>query len=66
MMTAFAAMTKLEKRVNLVAVALPFVATLAAIVLLWNSVVSAADLAILAVMYVLTCLLYTSDAADEL
>jgi stearoyl-CoA desaturase (delta-9 desaturase) len=54
MMTAFTAMTKLEKRVNLLAVALPFAGTLAAIVLLWNSVVSATDLAILAVMYVLT------------
>jgi stearoyl-CoA desaturase (Delta-9 desaturase) len=54
MMTAFAAMTKLEKRVNLLAVVLPFAGTLAAIVLLWNSVVSARDLAILAVMYVLT------------
>jgi stearoyl-CoA desaturase (delta-9 desaturase) len=54
MMTAFAAMTKLEKRVNLFAVVLPFAGTLAAIVLLWNSVVSARDLAILAVMYVLT------------
>jgi stearoyl-CoA desaturase (delta-9 desaturase) len=47
-------MTKLEKRVNLFAVALPFAGTLAAIILLWNSVVSATDLAILAVMYVLT------------
>src|SRR3954447_16494157 len=47
-------MTTLEKRVNLLAVAIPFVATIAAIVLLWNSVVSATDLAILAVMYVLT------------
>jgi stearoyl-CoA desaturase (Delta-9 desaturase) len=55
-MTAFPGMTKLEKRVNLVAVALPFVGTLAAIVLLWNSVVSTRDLAILAVMYVLTAL----------
>jgi stearoyl-CoA desaturase (Delta-9 desaturase) len=54
MMTDFQAMTKLEKRVNLLAVALPFAGTLAAIVLLWNSVVSATDLAILAVMYVLT------------
>jgi stearoyl-CoA desaturase (Delta-9 desaturase) len=54
MMTAFSAMTKLEKRVNLLAVALPFAATLAAVVLLWNSVVSVTDLAILAVMYVLT------------
>jgi stearoyl-CoA desaturase (Delta-9 desaturase) len=53
-MTLFPAMTKLEKRVNLLAVALPFAGTLAAIVLLWNSVVSATDLAILAVMYVLT------------
>jgi stearoyl-CoA desaturase (delta-9 desaturase) len=54
MMTACEVMSTLEKRVNLLAVAIPFVATLAAIVLLWNSVVSATDLAILAVMYVLT------------
>ncbi len=47
-------MTTLEKRVNLLAVAIPFAATIAAIVLLWNSVVSTTDLAILAVMYVLT------------
>ena len=40
-------MSTLEKRVNLLAVAVPFVATIAAIVLLWNSVVSATDLAIL-------------------
>ena len=39
---------------NLVAVALPFAAFIAAIVLLWNSAVSATDLGILAVMYVLT------------
>src|SRR5215213_5097936 len=49
-------MTKLEKRVNLAAVVLPFAATLAAIVLLWNQVVSATDLSILAVMYVITAL----------
>jgi stearoyl-CoA desaturase (Delta-9 desaturase) len=47
-------MTNLEKRVNLAAVALPFAAFLAAIVLLWNSAVSATDLAILGVMYVVT------------
>src|SRR5215210_4016020 len=47
-------MTKLEKRVNLAAVVLPFVAFLAAIVLLWNSAVSATDLVILAVLYVVT------------
>jgi stearoyl-CoA desaturase (delta-9 desaturase) len=47
-------MTPLEKRVNLLAVAIPFAATLAAIVLLWNSAVSATDLAILAVLYVLS------------
>ena len=49
-------MTKLEKRVNIVAVVLPFAAFLLAIVLLWNSAVSARDLAILAVMYLLTAL----------
>jgi stearoyl-CoA desaturase (delta-9 desaturase) len=47
-------MSRLEKRVNLLAVVIPFVATLAAIVLLWNSAVSATDLAILAVMYLVT------------
>jgi stearoyl-CoA desaturase (Delta-9 desaturase) len=53
-MTAFGRVTPLEKRVNLLAVVIPFAATLAAIVLLWNSVVSATDLAILAVLYLLT------------
>ena len=47
-------MTKLEKRLNVTAVFLPFAAFLAAIVLLWNSAVSATSLAILGVMYVLT------------
>jgi stearoyl-CoA desaturase (Delta-9 desaturase) len=47
-------MTQLEKRVNLLAVVVPFLATLAAIVLLWNSAVSATDLAILGVMYLVT------------
>jgi stearoyl-CoA desaturase (Delta-9 desaturase) len=47
-------MTKLEKRVNLAAVVLPFAAMIAAIVLLWNSAVTATDLVILAVMYLIT------------
>jgi stearoyl-CoA desaturase (delta-9 desaturase) len=47
-------MSMLEKRVNLVTVVLPFAAFIAAIVLLWNSAVSATDLGILAVMYVVT------------
>ena len=37
-------MTRTEKTVNLVAVVLPFAATLAAVVLLWNRVVHPADL----------------------
>jgi stearoyl-CoA desaturase (Delta-9 desaturase) len=49
-------MTRTEKTVNLVAVALPFAATLAAVVLLWNRVVHPADLGILAAMYLLTAL----------
>jgi len=49
-------MTRVEKAANLGAVVVPFVATLTAIVLLWNSVVSAADLAIAAAMYLLTAL----------
>jgi stearoyl-CoA desaturase (delta-9 desaturase) len=47
-------MTTGTKIANLGAVVVPFLATLAAIVLFWNSVVSATDLAILAAMYLLT------------
>jgi stearoyl-CoA desaturase (Delta-9 desaturase) len=47
-------MTRIEKAANLGAVAIPFLATLAAIVLLWNSLVSPADLAIAAAMYLIT------------
>jgi stearoyl-CoA desaturase (delta-9 desaturase) len=47
-------MTRATKLANLGAVVVPFLATLAAIVLFWNRIVSPADLAILAVMYLLT------------
>jgi stearoyl-CoA desaturase (delta-9 desaturase) len=47
-------MTRAGKLVNLGAVIVPFAATLAAIVLLWNDLVSWPDLALLAGMYVLT------------
>jgi stearoyl-CoA desaturase (Delta-9 desaturase) len=47
-------MTRVEKAANLGAVVIPFIATVAAIVLLWNSLVSPADLVIAAVMYLLT------------
>src|SRR5215210_868870 len=47
-------MTRSMKLANLGAVVVPFVATLAGIVLFWNQVVSVTDLAILAVMYLLT------------
>ncbi len=47
-------MTRASKVVNLGAMVVPFVATLAAIVLLWGSVVSWHDLALFGVMYVLT------------
>lgn len=49
-------MSTTEKAVNLGAVVIPFVATLTAIVLLWNSWVTAADLIIAAVMYLLTAI----------
>jgi len=49
-------MSKLEKGVNLGAVVLPFVATILAIVLLWNSWVTAADLVIAAAMYLVTAI----------
>jgi stearoyl-CoA desaturase (delta-9 desaturase) len=47
-------MTRTTKLANLGAMIVPFCATLAAIVLFWNRVVSATDLAILAAMYLLT------------
>jgi len=49
-------MTKVEKAANLGAVVVPFAATLAAIVLFWNSLVTPADLAIAAAMYMLTAI----------
>lgn len=47
-------MSRTEKVANLGAVVLPFIAALAAVVLLWNRLVTATDLAILAGMYLLT------------
>jgi stearoyl-CoA desaturase (delta-9 desaturase) len=47
-------MTRTEKTVNVIAVALPFAATIVAIPLLWNQLVSAADLTILVAMYLIT------------
>jgi stearoyl-CoA desaturase (delta-9 desaturase) len=47
-------MTRTEKTANLGAVVIPFLATIAAVPLLWNELVSGTDLAILGVMYVLT------------
>ena len=43
----------LERRITVVAVALPFVGFLAALWLLWGGAVTGLDVAILAVMYVL-------------
>jgi stearoyl-CoA desaturase (delta-9 desaturase) len=47
-------MTRIEKLANLAAVVVPFLATLAAIMLLWNRLVSTTDLVIAAVMYLAT------------
>src|SRR5436190_15736803 len=47
-------MTKAEKVANLGAVVVPFFAVLVAIALLWNDLVGVSDLAIAAVMYLLT------------
>src|SRR5215468_5940168 len=49
-------MTRASKLINLGAVVVPFLATLAAIVLLWNRLVSWHDLALLTAMYLLTAL----------
>ena len=47
-------MSRVDRISNLLAVIVPFVAVLVAIVLLWNKAVNAADLGIMVVMYVLT------------
>jgi stearoyl-CoA desaturase (delta-9 desaturase) len=47
-------MTRTERIANLGAVIVPFAATIAAVPLLWQELVSAADLAILVAMYLLT------------
>ena len=52
-------MSKVERIANLGAVVIPFGAAVAAIVLLWNRLVSPADLAIAAVMYMLTAIAIT-------
>ena len=65
-------MTRLERNANLLAVTLPFIAFLGAVVLLWNSYVGWSDLVILAAMYLVTALgitvgyhrLYTHRAFD--
>ncbi len=49
-------MTRAEKAANLGAVVVPFLATLVAIVFLWNDFVGPADLAIAATMYLLTAI----------
>jgi stearoyl-CoA desaturase (delta-9 desaturase) len=49
-------MSRTEKIANLGAVVLPFVATLVAIVLLWNTWVTAADLVIAVAMYLVTAI----------
>src|SRR4051812_38668582 len=47
-------MTKAQRYTNVVAVILPFIAFVAAIVLLWNKIVGWHDLVLLVVMYVIT------------
>jgi stearoyl-CoA desaturase (Delta-9 desaturase) len=49
-------MSKVEKVANLGAVVVPFLATVLAVVLLWNRLVSGTDLAIAAAMYLLTAI----------
>ena len=49
-------MSRLERNANMTAAILPFVAFIAAVVLLWNTAVSVRDLVILAGMYFVTAL----------
>jgi stearoyl-CoA desaturase (delta-9 desaturase) len=52
-------MSRVDKIGNLVAIVLPFVATIAAIILFWNRIVTPADLIIGLVMYLVTGLAVT-------
>lgn len=56
MCPAMGEMTRAEKAANLGAVVVPFIATMVAVVLLWNDFVGPADLAIAAAMYLLTAI----------
>ena len=56
MYVASRSMSRLARNANLAAVILPFVAVLAAVVLLWNRVVGWSDLALFGVMYCVTAL----------
>lgn len=47
-------MGKAERIANLIAVTLPFLATITAVALLWNSLVTVTDLVIMVVMYLVT------------
>ncbi|MFZ1994477.1 MAG: fatty acid desaturase [Solirubrobacteraceae bacterium] len=47
-------MTRVERTANLAGVVLPFIGTLAAIVMLWNRAVDLTDLLVLVVMYMVT------------
>jgi stearoyl-CoA desaturase (delta-9 desaturase) len=47
-------MSKLQRRINIVAVVLPFGAFIAALVLLWNSAIGWTDLVVMGVMYFVT------------
>ncbi|MGH2876849.1 MAG: acyl-CoA desaturase [Solirubrobacteraceae bacterium] len=47
-------MTRIERTANLLGVAVPFVGTLIAIVMLWNRAIDVTDLAVLVGMYMLT------------
>ncbi len=49
-------MTRAERTANLLGVVVPFLGVLAAIVLLWNRAVDAADIGILVVMYLLSAI----------
>jgi stearoyl-CoA desaturase (delta-9 desaturase) len=56
MCLAMGEMSRAEKIANLGAVVVPFLATLVAIVLLWNDLIGPADLAIATAMYLLTAI----------
>ena len=59
-------MSRFQRYTNLAAVVIPFLATLVAIVLLWNQAIGVTDLVIMLTMYLVTAVGITVDLYGHL